>query len=786
MWIAGIKPQTRAQRIQRVALAAMRWLSWATLQRAGHCDVSVISRRFEGKENAGEAGDEQTNTRHGGGDMRKSWPRWVWLTGAAVSLGALVWALLSGALLWSTLPASAREVVAQAWAGRWPLVVMTALMGALAAWMGASWVYRRWIGPQTRLAERLEQALVQSDLPEVKGDDLPTAARMVGAVNALLAQRVALAEAMDQRVREASERVQAERNQLAALMAELHQAVVVCNREGQVLLFNQKARMQFRTLASVGHGSGRWLGVGRSIFALLDADRVAHALREIEVRLERGASNPSATFVMTTVGGQLLRVQVGSIARQAGAHAALDGFVLLVENITREYQEQAEHDALLNGLTERGRASLANIRTAVQTLQRQDIEEATRVRLRATIAQEVADMQQRMSEAARRANTELVKRWPLQDMLAQDFVSAAVRQLKGLVPVNWVVETVSPDLWLRVDSYSLVQALAHLAGRLQDAFNLRHVRLRVLSQGGSAMVDLIWTGEVLSTETAMSWEMDPIQVKGEISSLSVRDVLERHGAALWFERERVRHEAFFRVQLPLRRYQPPAEEALTTDAERPEFFDFDLFSTSAQTRELDERRLVDLVYTVFDTETTGMNPSGGDEIIQLGAVRIVNGRLMPGESIDQLVDPQRDIPAATIPVHGITPDMVKGKPKVLEVLPQFHAFAHDTVLVAHNAAFDMRLLELKEPALGLKFDHPVLDTLLLSAVASPEQESHRLDAIAERFGIEVKGRHTAMGDALVTAQVLLKLIPLLQAKGIHTLGQAREAAQKTYYARLKY
>ena len=395
-------------------------------------------------------------------------------------------------------------------------------------------------------------------------------------------------------------------------------------------------------------------------------------------------------------------------------------------------------------------------------------------------------MQARMTEAAQRANTELVKRWPLQDMLAQDLVSAALRQLQDLVPLAWVKEEVPSDVWLRVDSYSLVQAMAHLAERLYESFALRHMRLRVRVDGRFVLVDMVWTGEVMSTETAMGWELDPIQVGGELSPLSVRDVLERHGAALWFERERVRHEAFFRIQLPVRHYTPAPEEGLSSEAERPEFFDFDLFSVSAQSRALDERLLTELVYTVFDTETTGMNPSGGDEIIQLGAVRIVNGRLMQGETIDQLVDPQRDIPAATIPVHGITPDMVQGQPKVLEVLPQFHAFAQDTVLVAHNAAFDMRLLELKEAAVGLRFDHPVLDTLLLSAVASPEQESHRLDAIAERFGIEVKGRHTAMGDALVTAQVLLKLIPLLQAKGIYTLAQAREAAQQTYYARLKY
>jgi DNA polymerase-3 subunit epsilon len=130
--------------------------------------------------------------------------------------------------------------------------------------------------------------------------------------------------------------------------------------------------------------------------------------------------------------------------------------------------------------------------------------------------------------------------------------------------------------------------------------------------------------------------------------------------------------------------------------------------------------------------------------------------------------------------------MVEGKPNIDEVLPAFFRYAQDTVLVAHNAAFDMRFLQLKEAATGVRFEQPVLDTLLLSAVVHPNQESHRLEAIAERFDITVIGRHTALGDAMVTAEVFQKLIPLLAEKGIHTLGQAREAAQQTYYARIKY
>jgi len=130
--------------------------------------------------------------------------------------------------------------------------------------------------------------------------------------------------------------------------------------------------------------------------------------------------------------------------------------------------------------------------------------------------------------------------------------------------------------------------------------------------------------------------------------------------------------------------------------------------------------------------------------------------------------------------------MVRGQPTIDKVLPAFHQFAQDTVLVAHNAAFDMRCLQVKEKVTGMVFDHPVMDTLLLSAVVHPNQESHRLEAITERFNINILGRHTALGDAMATAEVFMRLIPLLAEMGIHTLGQAREAAQKTYYARLKY
>ena len=207
-------------------------------------------------------------------------------------------------------------------------------------------------------------------------------------------------------------------------------------------------------------------------------------------------------------------------------------------------------------------------------------------------------------------------------------------------------------------------------------------------------------------------------------------------------------------------------------AERPLVFDFGLLHRG-ETDAIEDLPLTALTYVVFDTETTGLAPER-DAIVQIGAVRAVNGRLVGGETFETLVNPGRPIPPAASRVHGITDEMVTGAPDIRAAARAFHDFAHDAVLVAHNAPFDLAFLRRCEAEAGVRFDQPVLDTVLLSAALFGKTELHTLDAIAERLGVHIDGaaRHTAMGDALATASVLLRMLPILEARGIRTFGEA--------------
>ncbi len=727
-------------------------------------------------------------------------PRLWWLLAGAAAV-SLAWLAVTVGLIAVTLEVEARARMLDLLGDRWGFVLLMWLLGMAAIAWGLQKAFDVGVHPWRRLAEEAQVLLTAQGAPALRERGPAEVRRVAQLFNQLVQQREAWRAQVDERVREAARGIEQEKSRLAALMSELTQSVVVCNLDGRVLLYNNRARWQFRALSQAPTlaGGAELIGLGRSIYTVFDRAVIAHALESIRQRLRRGAAHPSAQFVTATRGGQLLRVQVAPVRQAEGAEGTeqdLAGFVLVLDNITRDHEQAAARERIWLDLTEGSRRSLANVRAALEVLELPDADPALRERLLGVVRDEVQALGDRVQRLVADGATQWGSQWPMEDMLGADLIVAIERRLADVEGLQVGVGPVDGEIWLRIESFALMQAVLYLARRLHEEGGVAAVTLRLQPApaaqgraGAQAHLDLAWAAPAGEASIAglMGWELDPMRVGDGGLAASVRDVVERHGGALWVEADAQAGQAFFRLLLPAIEPAEPADAPpLVRTESRPEYYDFDLFRQSPAAQALDDVPLTALAYTVFDTETTGLNPSEGDEIIQIGATRIVNGKLLRHESFEQLVNPRRSIPRESIPIHGITPEMVAGQPDITQVLPAFHAFARDTVLVAHNAAFDMRFLQLKERVTGLVFDHPVLDTLLLSAVVHPAQTSHRLEEIAARFGIPVIGRHTALGDAFVTAEVLLRLIPLLAEQGIHTLGDARRAAERTYYARLTY
>ncbi len=192
----------------------------------------------------------------------------------------------------------------------------------------------------------------------------------------------------------------------------------------------------------------------------------------------------------------------------------------------------------------------------------------------------------------------------------------------------------------------------------------------------------------------------------------------------------------------------------------------------------DDTAMTDLHATVMDTETTGLDPMV-DRVISIGAVRVCGARLYRSLGFDRLVRPDEPIPAQSTAVHGITDAMVADADTFPAVYAEFVRHSRGTVLIGHNVAFDVAMLRRESTLSGIPWEEPrVLDTLLLAASLNLGLPNLSLEALADHFAVDVHGRHTALGDSLVTAEVYLRMLPLLTDAGVRTLAEAERFSRR--------
>ena len=177
-------------------------------------------------------------------------------------------------------------------------------------------------------------------------------------------------------------------------------------------------------------------------------------------------------------------------------------------------------------------------------------------------------------------------------------------------------------------------------------------------------------------------------------------------------------------------------------------------------------------YVVFDVETTGLS-SVYDTIIELAAVKVHQGEII--DRFESFANPHRKLSDKIVELTNITDDMLKDAPEVETVLRQFHDWTKDSILVAHNATFDIGFLNQGYKQIGLDMvTNPVIDTLELARFLVPELGNHRLNTLCNHFNIELTQHHRAIYDAEATGYLFWKLVELLEEREITNVNQLND------------
>ncbi|PJF07894.1 exonuclease domain-containing protein [Pseudorhodobacter sp. MZDSW-24AT] len=628
--------------------------------------------------------------------------------------------------------------------------VQSGVVAAFASLGGLAWVWYLFDLNVAKPIDQLAGALrvrahsdanggIDANIAAYLGDLAPAAK---AAAATLQETRTALAEAV---ARETT-RLSGEKARLETLLSDVDAGVVLCSGDHALVFYNGQA------VDLMGAGLAT-PGLDRRLFDYLREGPILLAHERLMATGDTDAA--SDILCATRAGNRVLSARMRLMAAEEGA---LPGYVLTLRDVTVEHAAHTRREALLTEVFDRVRRPAANLSTLLAAIPEGA---AGPGRLDTALREEVATLTAAVTDLSRRHDEGRGEGWTLAMIRASDLLDSLRARMEG---AGLGVETRADALLLRCNAFEVIALLSGLTDAIAQAGLARAFRLTVEEDGTGALIRLIWQGPALPMAELERWLDAPLEPG--LTALPRRSVLEGHATEIWPEAVGAAENSLC-MPIPQARRVVRRPEPIA----RPVVYDFDLLS-KARSAKVQDTRLPDLTYVVFDTETTGLLPGQGDEIVQIAAVRVVNGRRVEGEVFNTLVNPRRPIPLSSTEVHGITDAMVQDAPLIEEVALRFHTFAKGAVLVAHNAPFDMAFLRRLEPGLGVRFDNPVLDTVLLSAVVFGQHAVHSLDALTHRLGLTIpeEARHTAIGDTIATADAFLKLMPMLQGMGFATFG----------------
>jgi len=687
-----------------------------------------------------------------------------------------------GWVIWSELSVQGRNMLTQLAPEVGAKLAIALILAFLAAIAAIRWISSAYATPLKILADDVRMIALGNSQHQLTQAGPAEVRALVTDISIFAERFEAVQSNVKAQIHESAAALEEERDTLAALTAKLAQGVVICSLGGRILFYNHQAQGLLKGPKRLS-GGGDLIGLGRSVYSVIEESMIRHALMSLVHARQRGEAPLLVPFIVNREGGDTLNVHLVPIS---GKRRHWHGYILTLEDVTRRITNEMRRAKAFQALIQEQRAAVGSIRAGIEAvLEFPDMEEQSRQSFLEMVHGEVLDLSRRFEGLEDNLSKHLDDRWTRQDVLASDLIAAVERHVQDALGLKLEMSVPVEPLYLRVDRYAIARSMIFLIEQVLHACRAESLALVVEARSTSAILQLSWKGAVLHKEALHSWGKRNVLTELPGSSMTLFEVIERHSGAIWPHRSGPDLDTRPAVQLLLPLGDANEVEAATIPQEMGQGHEFDLrlSDQAARSGSGAETPLSDLMFTVIDTETTGMRPDKGDEIIAIGAVRVVNGRVLSREVFDSFVHPSVPISPESEAVHGISISMLRGQPPMAEVFPDLRRFIDETIIVGYSIEFDLAFFRIVEADTGIRLDNPFLDVLLLENLVMPSKEGKGLDEIAERLGISVTGRHTALGDAMTTAEVLIALMPLLQQKGIRTLGQAIEACAASNVAR---
>ncbi|MCH8506803.1 MAG: hypothetical protein LAT50_21185 [Ectothiorhodospiraceae bacterium] len=614
---------------------------------------------------------------------------------------------------------------------------------------------RRLIRPVMELTEASRQLLLGKPPPPLSPPRISMLDELSENMGLLAADLQQSRQDINRSVASGAAGLQDEQKRLQAVLSDMDDGALICDREGGILLFN-------RTAAQL-HGDD--VRPGRSIYELWARAALEQNVRALQrpraTTSTEGQPGELSEFLCATLErGELMRCRV----RLLPASAALrPGFLITFRPASDEANGLMDAQPSLQAAVEALRSPLASLRAAAENLVReQDMDEEDRQRFQSMIVRESRELSQRVDWISETSQRFLFNPAHMADVLTSDMLlSVRLAQQDG-IRLPHILETGHP-LWLHADGYAIRRLLLNLLHHLRDDHHVGDVEAEALLGDRRIYIDLRWRGEPTPVTVLDQWLGEPLA--GSPENLTGRMVLENHGSVCWSQWDRRRSGiSTLRIPLPAARGQRNAwaPAASYTSSSAPSLSPMRRESGDQRPRPLSDSSLFDLGHTALAVRFTPADSPGGLPVLsEFAARRVVKGRRVPGTGLHLLLG------------DG------SGKVPLDEALLRLHAFSRGTALVGHETGPIMQFLHMHQAESGARFEHPVLDIALLSALLHDHTADHSFESLIWRMGLErPESRPSVADDADGVADIFCRMLPLLRQRGIERVSEAVEACRQ--------